>query len=166
MLVTASIISLALAICAPENARQVSQDTTRVRFDTTATEIRVTITGLDIAPSAYGHGAEQRVAFTWPAAGWMRGYRIDVLDSAGKLLPRETLHHAGIVNPDRRQLAYPIAERLIAAGRETAPVILPGRMGVPVNASQPMVAYFMQEQEPGVAQRTTLPVPKGPVEVW
>ena len=28
----------------------------------------------------------------------------------------------------------------------------------------PMVASFMQE--PGVAQRTAIPVPKGPVEVW
>ena len=29
---------------------------------------------------------------------------------------------------------------------------------------QPMVASFMQE--PGVAQRQQIPVPKGPVEVW
>jgi hypothetical protein len=28
----------------------------------------------------------------------------------------------------------------------------------------PMVASFMQE--PGVVQRTAIPVPKGPVEVW
>ena len=28
----------------------------------------------------------------------------------------------------------------------------------------PMVASFMQE--PGVAQRSAIPVPKGPVEVW
>ncbi len=30
----------------------------------------------------------------------------------------------------------------------------------------PMVASFMQEQEPGVAQRQAIPVPKGPVDVW
>lgn len=30
----------------------------------------------------------------------------------------------------------------------------------------PMVASFMQEKEPGVAQRQAIPVPKGPVEVW
>lgn len=30
----------------------------------------------------------------------------------------------------------------------------------------PMVASFMQESEPGVAQRQAIPVPKGPVEVW
>ena len=30
----------------------------------------------------------------------------------------------------------------------------------------PMVASFMQEPEPGVAQRQAIPVPKGPVDVW
>ncbi|MGV3755851.1 MAG: tRNA dihydrouridine synthase DusB [Verrucomicrobiota bacterium] len=30
----------------------------------------------------------------------------------------------------------------------------------------PMIASFMQESEPGVAQRQAIPVPKGPVEVW
>lgn len=30
----------------------------------------------------------------------------------------------------------------------------------------PMVASFMQANEPGVAQRQAIPVPKGPVEVW
>jgi len=30
----------------------------------------------------------------------------------------------------------------------------------------PMVASFMQEAEPGVAQRQVIPVPKGPVDVW
>ncbi len=30
----------------------------------------------------------------------------------------------------------------------------------------PMVASFMQEPEPAVAQRKEIPVPKGPVEVW
>lgn len=30
----------------------------------------------------------------------------------------------------------------------------------------PMVASFMQEGEPGVAQRQAIPVPKGPVDVW
>lgn len=30
----------------------------------------------------------------------------------------------------------------------------------------PMIASFMQEQEPAVAARQSIPVPKGPVEVW
>lgn len=121
-------------------------DTTapQVRIDTTASEIVVTVSGLRIpAATAYAGHAEQRVAFAWPATGWLRGYRIDVLDSAGNMLPRELLHHAGIVNPGRRQLAYPIAERLVAAGRETAPVLLPESMGVPIATAQELIAYFM-----------------------
>jgi hypothetical protein len=30
----------------------------------------------------------------------------------------------------------------------------------------PMVASFMREQIPAVAQREQIPVPRGPVEVW
>jgi hypothetical protein len=114
-----------------------------VRVDTSATQITVTVSGLRIPAGDYNSHAEQRASFTWPATGWMRGYRIDVLDSMGRLLPRATLHHAGIVNPDRRQLAYPLAERLIAAGRETRPVTLPGYLGVPMVRDQQLVAYFM-----------------------
>ena len=40
------------------------------------------------APEYGGHAAEQRVPFVWPATGWLRGYRIDLVDSAGTVLPR------------------------------------------------------------------------------
>ena len=33
-------------------------------------------------------------------------------------------------------------------------------------APEPMVASFMREEEPAVARRQHIPVPKGPVEVW
>ncbi len=115
-----------------------------VRIDTSATQITITITGLQLAAGGeYSAAREERVTFTWPADGWMRGYRIDVLGADGSLLPRTTLHHAGIVNLARRQLLSPQAERLIAAGRETAPVTLPAGMGVPMKSDQPLIAYFM-----------------------
>jgi hypothetical protein len=93
---------------------------------------------------AYGQAhAQTNVGFVWPFRGWARGYRIDVVDAAGRVLPRKVLHHAGIVNLSRRQLAYPMAERLLAAAHETPSVMLPGSMGVPLEPNQHMMLYYM-----------------------
>jgi hypothetical protein len=119
-------------------------DLPRVVVDTTATEIRVTVRGLRIpAAAAYAHAREERFDVIWPATGWLRGYRIDVVDSLGNQMPAGSLHHAGVANLDRRQLAYDVPERLVAAGLETRPFVLPGRLGIPVSAGQRLVAYFM-----------------------
>lgn len=47
------------------------------------------------------------VHLKWPASGWARGYSIDLVDSAGRVLPRTLLHHAAVANLDRRQLLNP-----------------------------------------------------------
>jgi hypothetical protein len=88
------------------------------------------------------HVGPAPVGIEWPVSGWVRGFRIDVVDSAGRVLPRELLHHVGIVNDDRRQLFSPGAERLIAAGRETDAVLLPESMGVPLDRGSPLLVYF------------------------
>src|SRR6266849_6556186 len=89
----------------------------RVRIDSARSEALITIGPLRIpASTPYNHHfAPPPAPFTWPATGWVGGFRIELLDSAGRILPREMLHHAGVTNLDRRQLAYPIAERLFAA---------------------------------------------------
>src|SRR5688572_23245687 len=38
------------------------------------------------------------IGIEWPVSGWIRGFRIDVVDSSRRVLPRELLHHAGIAN--------------------------------------------------------------------
>jgi hypothetical protein len=88
------------------------------------------------------HTAAQPVRFVWPVSGRLRGFRVDLLDSAGRSLPREMLHHTGVTNLNRRELAYPVAERLFAAGRETEPVALPGSLGVPIQANDAMLLYY------------------------
>ena len=95
----------------------------------------------EATPYAHHH-AEEAVGFDWPVGGWVRGYRLDLLDKDGRLLPREMLHRAGVVNLDRRQLPYPMAERLLAVGRETGPVTLPDSMGVPLAPAQRLVLYY------------------------
>lgn len=96
------------------------------------------------------HPSEERVEVAWPVDAWVHGYRIDLVDAAGRTLPRTLLHHAGVANPERRQLASPAAERLFAVGRETRPVRLPRSMGVPLAAGQRLLLYFALVNETAV----------------
>ncbi len=125
--------------------RRESTGGVQIQLDSTNKEVVLSVSGLRLeAAMAYGQAhAQTNIAFVWPFRGWARGYRIDVVDSAGGVLPRKVLHHAGIVNLSRRQLAYPMAERLLAAAHETPFVMLPGSMGVPLEPDQHMVLYYM-----------------------
>lgn len=120
-----------------------------IRVNSVKRQISVTVgpMSIPILKDYTHHGAETYVSFRWPVSGWVSGYRIDVVDSAGAIMPRQLLHHAGMANLDRRQLAYPLAERLFAAGRETTPVMLPGSMGLPLDADQKMSFYYMLMNE-------------------
>ena len=134
-----------LAIAAPLGAATDSlEPRIGIRIDSARREIVISVGPVDIpAATPYTHhGNEAYHAFRWPVSGWMRGYRVDLLDSAGRQLSRELLHHAGMANLDRRQIVYPIAERLFAAARETTPVRLPGSVGLPLAADQRMVLYY------------------------
>ena len=117
----------------------------QIQFDSANKEVMLSVSGLHLeAGMGYGQAhAQTNIAFVWPFRGWAHGYRIDVIDSAGGVLPRKMLHHAGVVNLSRRQLAYPMAERLVAAAHETPSVMLPASMGVPLEPDQQMVLYYM-----------------------
>jgi hypothetical protein len=65
-----------------------------------------------------------------PVSGWLRGFRVALLDQEGRPLPRRILHHVNLLHLGRRQLALPILERTLAAGQETEDVLLPGSVGV------------------------------------
>jgi hypothetical protein len=121
-----------------------AQSTPTLRIDTAGQEITITVDRVVIpAARAYAHHAEEKYhVIAWPVTGWMTGYQVDLLDSAGTVLPRALLHHAGMANLDRRQLAYPIAERVLAAAHETGPVMLPRRMGVQLSKGQRLVFYY------------------------
>lgn len=96
------------------------------------------------------HPSEERVEFEWPLDGWVHGYRIDLVGADGRELPRKMLHHAGVANLARRQLAYATAERLFAVGSETRPVRLPRTMGVPLGAGRRLQLYFALVNETDV----------------
>jgi hypothetical protein len=126
----------------------------KVEVDSGRREVVLTVGPLHVPESTpYSHHpSETHLRFAWPVAGWMRGYRLDLFDSAGRPLSREMLHHAGVANPGRRQLPYPLVERLFGVGRETRPVMLPASMGVPMATGQELLLYY------ALVNATTKPV--------
>lgn len=127
-----------LAATVPAQSQEV-----QVRIDTTRRQVIVTAGPLHIPRAGYeAQFKEKYLRFDWPAAGWVRGYEMDLLDSLGNKLPRELFHHAGMANLERRSLISPRMERVFAAGRETAPVMLPANTGVPFSAGNRISLYY------------------------
>ena len=87
--------------------------------------------------------------FDWPVEGWLRGFRIEVLDSLGRPAARRLLHHLIVINFARRQLLYPAYERVLGAGAETADVMLPKTVGIPVRSGMPFGLYAGWHNESG-----------------
>ncbi|HEY8470697.1 MAG TPA: hypothetical protein VIL18_13685 [Longimicrobiales bacterium] len=80
---------------------------------------------------------------TIPFDGWLRGYRVELVDAEGKPVPQVVLHHINIIGTDRRELFSEIMQRLGAAGHETAPVKLPRLFGVPVHEGERLLVTAM-----------------------
>ncbi|MEP6591069.1 MAG: hypothetical protein ABJC19_07785 [Gemmatimonadota bacterium] len=119
----------------------------QVRIDADRHQVVLTITDIDIpAPPAGAHHAESHamggelplLRFTWPVTGWARGAALRLTAADGTALPRNAVHHLNVVNFARRQLFYPIAERLLAMGQETEDIRLPASVGVPVSEAMSM----------------------------
>jgi hypothetical protein len=87
--------------------------------------------------------------FNWPVDGWLRGFRIELVDATGQPVARRVLHHLIVVNFARRQLIYDAYERLLGAGAETADVVLPRTVGIPVRAGMPLGLYAGWHNETG-----------------
>lgn len=81
--------------------------------------------------------------FEWPCDAWLRGFALRLEDAQGKPLPLHWIHHLKVVNFARRQLVYPITERLIAVSRESRDVKLPTSVGIPIRAGDELGIYVM-----------------------
>ena len=81
--------------------------------------------------------------FRWPCDAWLRGFALRLEDAEGRELPLRWIHHLKVVNFARRQLVYPITERLIAVSRESRDVKLPVSVGIPVRAGDELGVYVM-----------------------
>lgn len=105
-----------------------------------------------------------------PGAGWLRGYRLEFVDRAGRPVPHSVLHHLNLIMPDRRELFSPIMLRVGAAGQETAPVELPFLMGFKVRPGEKILvtAMFANEESKQAYQGVRLRVhmPFTPDGTW
>jgi hypothetical protein len=79
-----------------------------------------------------------------PRAAYLYGFDLEIVDGAGRRLPNRLLHHLNVIDPDRRELFLPIAQRLLALGSETSAESMPWLLfGLPVKAGQSMVISVM-----------------------
>jgi hypothetical protein len=88
--------------------------------------------------------------FSWPVTGWMHGFKVELLDGEGRVLPQRLMHHLIAVNFSRRQLVYPAVERLMGVGEESDhDVSIPKSIGVPLTPGQEIGVYVMWNNQTG-----------------
>jgi hypothetical protein len=94
-----------------------------------------------------GHGPgheDVRVHFRWPADVWMRGFDLRLYDAAHHRLDQPTtMHHFELLDFDRRQLVYPLVERVFGMGEETGGALVPKTVGLPLDRGMDMALYVM-----------------------
>jgi hypothetical protein len=61
--------------------------------------------------------------------GWVRSFEIELVDGEGRRVTEPVLHHAGLFQPNRRDLFSETMERIVAFGQETEAIRLPGQLG-------------------------------------
>jgi hypothetical protein len=120
-----------------------------VQVDSARQEIRIVAGPFRIA--AMAHATDDMMMMdtpvlrvAWPVSGWVRGYSVRLCDgngAGGTALAQGMVHHVGIANYSRRELLYPMVERLMAVGKETPRVSLPGNVGVPLARGDTLGLY-------------------------
>jgi len=84
------------------------------------------------------------VAVVLPVSGSLSGFRVEVVDSAGRPLPQRLLHHLNLSDPGRRELFLPIGLHIFAASKETPAATVPWLLfGLPVTEGQRFIASAM-----------------------
>jgi hypothetical protein len=106
------------------------------------------------------------VAVPWPVDAGLTGFRMAAYTSDGTPLPRELLHHMIGVNFSRRQLVYPVAERIFGFGSETPDIKLPGFLAIPLERGDSLGFYAMwnnptDQDLDGVYLQVVLPYASG-----
>lgn len=99
----------------------------------------------NMAMMGHGPGNEDvRVHFRWPADVWMRSFDLQLFDkNHHRLNQPTTMHHLELLNFDRRQILYPMVERVYGLGEETGSATIPKTLGLPLDAGMDMALYVM-----------------------
>lgn len=77
------------------------------------------------------------------ADGWIHGYELECVDSAGRAVPHSVVHHIVVYDPAKRELFSPLMLRLAAAGAETPAVALPRVLGLRVQPGDSVIVTAM-----------------------
>ena len=135
--------------------------TVEVNERTRSVVLRTASVALPAGGHGYGHqeseGYHQHAAitplapFTWPVSGWARGFQLRVFDCNGKEVSKSRLHHVLVLHMERRELMFPVYERIIALGQETEDISMPRGIGLPISKGAPLgllAAWMPAEHEP------------------
>jgi hypothetical protein len=133
-------------------------------YDAASGEVVLALAPVDL-PANTGHGGVDQPkaqATVVPVAGWVHGYSVELVDAAGRPVPRDVVHHVNILRPGHRELFSPIMQRVGAAGAETDDVRIPRLFGYPVAAGDSLIvlAEFHNptpESYEGVRLRVRMP---------
>lgn len=120
----------------------------RIFRDAEAGELIIDLAPVDLPAHTPHHAmAQPPVAILEiPETGSIYGFRVAVVDSAGRELPEELVHHFNLIDPDHRELFLPISRRILAAGHETGTIRLPRLLfGLPLKRGDHVVASAMLE---------------------
>ncbi len=100
-----------------------------------------------------GHDAmySPLVVLPWPVDGGLTGVRVATYTADGTPQPRDIIHHVIGVNFDRRQLVYPVPERLFGFGPETPDIKLPGFLEIPIQWGDSIGVYAVWSNTTGQA---------------
>jgi hypothetical protein len=132
-------------LCVVATSAMAQADSLRVHISDRGKEIVVEYGPLSLPAGAHHASAIEppAIVLTLPADGWMRGYVVELVDGAGRLLPHELLHHLNLIAKNRRDLFSNVMLRLGAAGPETGAVTLPRLLGVRVHRGDTLVITMM-----------------------
>ncbi len=86
-----------------------------------------------------------------PVSGSLYSYRVELVDNAGRLVPKVLLHHFNLTDPDHRELFLPIALHLLAASKETPDAQIPWLLfGMPLERGQRLITSAMLDNPTAV----------------
>lgn len=134
------------ALLALDGGRGDAPPHARVEADPRKGEMVIELAPVDLPTAASHHGTRQPpVALAQlPAGGAIFGFRVELVDAEGRMLPAELVHHFNLIDPDHRELFLPISRRVIAAGQETGAHRLPWLLfGVPIKKGDRLIASAM-----------------------
>lgn len=109
-------------------------------YDVAPTGRRMEAMGMDMAMDDMGQMAQY---FVWPERGWFYGFHTEVLNGAGRALPRDLIHHFTLLDFDRRTLFDPFVLRLASARYQGEDIVAPKTIGAPMAAGERLGLYLM-----------------------